>query len=46
MYNDVVHEAYAVAQALDIAVPEEHVQTVILPSLRNKSVWSCDWGVS
>ncbi len=29
MYNDVVHEVYAVAQALGIAVPEEHVQTVI-----------------
>jgi 2-dehydropantoate 2-reductase len=29
MYNDVVHEVYAVAQALGIAVPEEHVQTVV-----------------
>ena len=29
MYNDVVHEVYAVAQALGIAVPKEHVQTVI-----------------
>ncbi|MES2307368.1 MAG: 2-dehydropantoate 2-reductase [Verrucomicrobiota bacterium] len=29
MYNDIVREAYAIARAHGIAVPEEHVQTVL-----------------